>query len=96
MRLVFKASWSHTFERFVHLFDRWAHVPPLPIRWHHPTGPHFGNILAMLTLDGRQARLVLERAIRADEPDAPAEADSNAKLVVTKELSLTEAPRPVA
>ena len=96
MRLVFKASWSHTFERFVHLFDRWAHVPPVPIRWHHPTGPHFGNILAMLVLDGRQARLVLERAIRADEPDARTEAASEAKLVVTKELSLTEAPRPAA
>ncbi|HTK45425.1 MAG TPA: alkaline phosphatase D family protein [Patescibacteria group bacterium] len=96
MRLVFKASWSHTFERFVHVFDRWAHVPPLPIRWHHPTGPHFGNILAMLVLDGRQAHLVLERAIRADEPDARTEAASEAKLVVTKELSLTEAPRPAA
>jgi hypothetical protein len=96
MRLVFKASWSHTFERFVRLFDRWAKVPPLPIRWHHPTGPHFGNMLALLVLDGREARLVLERAIKADEPSAPTEAAAEAKLVITKELSLTEAPRAPA
>ena len=96
MRVVFKASWSHTFERFVKLFSRWAHVPPVPIRWHHPTGPHFGNILALLVLDGRQARLVLEQAIRADEPDARRKDASKAKLVVTKELTLTETQRPTA
>jgi hypothetical protein len=80
----------------VRFFDRWAHVPPLPIGWHHPTGPHFGNILALLVLDGREARLVLERAIEADEPGAPTKATSEANLVIAKELSLTEAPRPSA
>jgi hypothetical protein len=96
MRLVFKASWSHTFERFVRFFSRWAHVPPLPIRWHHPTGPHFGNMLALLILEGREARLVLEQAIRADTAGAPTKATSEAKLVVTKELSLTSTPRRAA
>jgi hypothetical protein len=96
MRLVFKASWSRTFERFVQLFDRWAKVPPLPIRWHHPTGPHFGNMLALLVLDGREARLVLERAIEAEQPSARTDAAAEAKLVITKELSLTEAPRAAA
>ena len=96
MRLVFKASWSHTFERFVGVFRRWAHVPPPPIRWHHPTGPHFGNMLALLILDGREARLVLEQAIKADTPGAPTKATSEAKLVVTKELSLTGTPRRAA
>jgi len=93
MRAVFKASWSHSFERLVHFLDRWARVPPVPIRWHHPTGPHFGNILALLVLDGRNARLVLERAVRSDQPDAPSEAASEARLEITKELSLIAAPR---
>src|SRR6185369_147787 len=55
MRHVFKASWSHTFEAIVKFVGRWARVPPLPITWHHPTGPHFGNMLALLVLDGREA-----------------------------------------
>jgi len=93
MRLVFRASWSHTFERLVRFLDRWARVPPVPIRWHHPTGPHFGNMLALLVLDGRNARLVLERAVRSETPDAPSEAASEARLVVTKELSLIATPR---
>jgi hypothetical protein len=96
MKVVFKASWSRLFERFVRLFSRWAHVPPLPIRWHHPTGPHFGNIMALVVFDGRQARLVLEQAIRDEEPDARTRAASKSKLVITKELSLTEVPRPAA
>jgi PhoD-like phosphatase len=93
MRVVFKASWSRTVTRLVHFLDRWARVPPVPISWHHPTGPHFGNILALLVLDGRNARLVLERAVRSNTPEAPSEAASEAMLVVTKELSLIAAPR---
>jgi len=64
MRLVFRMGWSKTMERFMHLFDGSAGVPPLPIRWHHPTGPLFGNALALLVFDGRSARLVFERSVR--------------------------------
>ena len=92
MRFVFRAGWSRKVARVVHFLDRWARVPPVPLDWHHPTGPHFGNMLALLVLDGREARVVLERAVRAIAPVKGAPA---ASLEITAELSLTE-PRPVA
>jgi hypothetical protein len=39
---------------------------------------------------------VLEQAIKADTPGAPTKATSEAKLVITKELSLTATPRRAA
>jgi PhoD-like phosphatase len=64
MRIVFRVGWSNTAERITHALGRFAGVPPLPIYWHHPTGPHFGNELALLVFDGRSARVVLERSLR--------------------------------
>jgi hypothetical protein len=92
MRLVFRFSWSKVVERIVRFLDRWTHVPPLPIQWHHPSGPHFGNMLALLTLDGRSARVRLERSVRVDE-DAAHDHRVGEDLAVTAELSLTELPR---
>ena len=43
--------------------DRLTRVPPLPIHWHHPSGPHFGNMLGSVTFEGRSARARLERAV---------------------------------
>ena len=92
MRLVFRFGWSRKVERIIRFLDRWTHVPPLPIRWHHPSGPHFGNMLALLTLDGRSASIRLERSIRVDE-DATHEHRVGEDLAVTAELSLTDSPR---
>jgi hypothetical protein len=92
MRLVFHLSWSKVVERIVLFLDRWTRVPALPISWHHPTGPHFGNMLALLTLDGRSASVRLERSILVDE-DATHEHRVGEDLAVTAELSLTELPR---
>jgi PhoD-like phosphatase len=64
MRLVFHIGWSHTVEKVIRLLDRLTLVPDVPIAWHHPIGPLFGNMLAQLTLDGRSARLRLERSAR--------------------------------
>ena len=64
MRVVFRVGWSRRVERLLRHLDRFAFVPPLPIHWTHPTGPHFGNALALLVFDGRAARLVLERSVR--------------------------------
>lgn len=86
MRLVFHLGWSNTVERVVRSLDRWTRVPPLPIRWHHPSGPHFGNTLALLILDGRSARVRLERAVRSEGSD---EDDARAGLEITEDLSLT-------
>jgi hypothetical protein len=92
MRLVFRFGWSRKVERVIRFLDRWTHVPALPIRWHHPSGPHFGNMLALLTLDGRSASVRLERSIRVDE-DAVHEHRVGEDLAVTAELSLTDSRR---
>jgi len=70
---------------------RWARVPPLSIHWHHPTGPHFGNMLALLVFEGREAKVILERASAI--PD-PGDGSRGTKLDVIKVLSLTEPARP--
>jgi hypothetical protein len=49
-------------------------------------------MLALLTLDGRTARVRLERSIVVDE-DAVHEHRVGEDLAVTAELSLTEGPR---
>jgi phosphodiesterase/alkaline phosphatase D-like protein len=90
MRLVFRIGWSKTVEHLVSFLDRWTRVPPLPIAWHHPSGPHFGNTLALLVLDGRSANVVLERAVQGK---ASANRESRADLEVIEDLSLTEARR---
>jgi hypothetical protein len=78
MRLVFRIGWSKTVERVIRLLDRLTRVPPLTIRWHHPSGPLFGNMLSQLTFDGGSASVRFERS--ADAAD----------LEVVDELSLTE------
>ena len=86
MRLVFRIGWSKVAERIVHQMDRVTRVPPLPIKWHHPAGPYFGNILASLTLDGSSARVRLEKATRRDQtPGDRRQID----LEVVKDLTLT-------
>ena len=93
MRLVFNIGWSNTVERVVRFLDRWTRVPPLPIHWHHPSGPHFGNTLALLTFYGRSARVRLERAVRTEASD---EHEAGTDLTITEDLSLTEAYRVTA
>ena len=94
MRVVFRVSWSKTIERIVRFLDHWTHVPALPIQWHHPSGPHFGNMLALLTLDGRSARIRLERSVRVDE-DKTHDHRIGEDLATTAELSLTDTPRRI-
>jgi hypothetical protein len=93
MRVVFNLSWSHTVERVVSLLDRFTRVPPLPIAWHHPSGPHFGNMLASLTFDGRHAGVQLERAEPKDV-HASLTDPTNVDLAVVDEVVLAEAGVP--
>jgi phosphodiesterase/alkaline phosphatase D-like protein len=92
MRVVFHVGWSHTVERVTRLLGRLTRVPPLPIHWHHPSGPHFGNTLALLVFEGRTARVKLERSVLAETTD---EGSTAADLISTVELSLTEARRVI-
>jgi hypothetical protein len=93
MQYVFRMGWSRRMERLLRHLDRFAGVPPLPISWHHPTGPHFGNALALLVFDGRSASLVLERSIKARRR-LPGEDEevSTAGLEIVVDLALTEDP----
>jgi hypothetical protein len=93
MRLVFHMGWSRTAERITAFLARIAGVPPLPIHWHHPTGPHFGNALALLVFNGRSASVVIERSTRPpllvgyEDPEA-----AKPGLAIVIELPLTGEP----
>jgi hypothetical protein len=71
--------------------SRLSGVPSLPIHWHHPTGPHFGNALSTMTFDGREARLLLERATTAADSD-PSVREQPTTLRTIVELDLTRSP----
>jgi hypothetical protein len=93
MRLVFRIGWSSKLEVVMRAATRLAGVKPLPLHWHHPTGPDFGNALATLTLEGRDARLLLERSkSRGAEGDNAS--DDEAVLETIAELDLTDLPEP--
>ena len=94
MRVVFRLGWSSKAARVLHALGRFAGVPPLKLEWHHPTGPHFGNELALLVFDGREARVVLERSL-PPAPGTPSEDLRTAQpgLAIVADLSLTD-PTP--
>ncbi len=67
MKVVFRFGWSRSAGILMKGISRLSGVPSLPVHWHHPTGPHFGNVLTQLTFDGRSATLILERATRPSD-----------------------------
>ena len=95
MRMVFHMGWSKTAEHVTHALSRFAGVQPLPIQWHHPTGPHFGNELALVVFEGRSARVVLERSVRpAGLIRGEHEASKAPGLAILIDYSLTDEPIP--
>ncbi len=101
MKLVFHVGWSQTAELVMRAVSRLSKVPPLPIRWRHPTGPHFGNAIGTITYDGRSARLLLERseprpggAAVVTRGEAGETQERDARLVTLAEVDLTGRPRP--
>jgi hypothetical protein len=96
MRIVFRMGWSRTAEKATRALSRFAGVPPLPIDWHHPSGPNFGNELALLVFEGRSAHIVLERSVRPPKP-VPGEdkAAAGPGLAIVIDHPLTDdSPRP--
>ena len=87
MRLVFRVGWSTRVERLIRLLDRLTGVPPVPIHWHHPSGPHFGNMLSLVTFEGRSARVQFERST-TPEGEQPRGKDTG--LEIADELLLTD------
>lgn len=59
---AFKLGWSKPVTAVVAGLRRMAGVSRTRMRWRKRAGPFFGNELAVLTLDGRNARLRFEKA----------------------------------
>ncbi len=65
MKVAFRISWSRAAEKATRfLLDRVAKVPRQQLSWSRLAGPFYGNEIATLLLDGRSARLVIEKAGR--------------------------------
>jgi hypothetical protein len=94
MRFVFRLGWSRRAARATSVLGRRFGVPALPIDWHHPAGPQFGNELGLLAFDGRSASVTFERALPAPEL-LPGEHRGlpDEGLAVATQLSLTATPR---
>jgi len=65
MKVTFRVSWSRLAEKLTRfLLQRVSRVPRQPLTWERIAGPHYGNEIATLRLDGRSAALVIEKAGR--------------------------------
>jgi hypothetical protein len=63
MKLAFRLSWSRVAEKVTRvLLSGVSRVPAPEVEWARLCGPLFGDQLATLTLDGRSAVLLIERA----------------------------------
>jgi phosphodiesterase/alkaline phosphatase D-like protein len=66
-RMVFRIGWSRKLEKLTKALGRWDDVPELPLTWTRTAGPYFGNALAELVLDGREATFTLRHALANDD-----------------------------
>ncbi|UNS96848.1 alkaline phosphatase family protein [Streptomyces tubbatahanensis] len=65
MRTGFRFGWSRIGRGLGRALIRHARVEELPFRWRRTGGPWFGNMLMTLTMHGREATYVLDRASAA-------------------------------
>ena len=80
MKIAFRMAWSQVAERCASSVLRLAGpVPRPPLTWDRLCGPSFGNEIATLLIDGRQAEFVLERSA---PPGDPAELVQVARLTL--------------
>ena len=71
MKVVFRISWSRFAETVMRfLLQRVSRLPAQPLTWDRIAGPHYGNEIATLDLDGRSARLLIEKSGRDAGGDA--------------------------
>ncbi|MEU6347942.1 alkaline phosphatase D family protein [Streptomyces sp. NPDC047072] len=62
IRFGFRFGWSAVARALGRRFAAHGHCPPSSVNWRKTSGPWFGNQLMTLTLQGRSARLRLDRA----------------------------------
>ena len=81
MKVAFRIAWSRAAERSVRaLLGRAGPVPVPSLSWRRLSGPHFGNEVATLVVEGRHAETYLQRS-------APLESDD--ELVEVARLTLS-------
>jgi phosphodiesterase/alkaline phosphatase D-like protein len=69
MRLTFQAAWSRIAERSTRaILGVLAKVPPMIMEWSREAGPYFGDELMTMTIQGRNAELLLEKAGPVSDP----------------------------
>jgi hypothetical protein len=59
-RLVFRLSWSRPVSAVLRKLADRAGISPDPMEWTKRSGPHFGNSVAVIEVDGRRADFRLE------------------------------------
>ncbi|WP_040491859.1 DUF7800 domain-containing protein [Ilumatobacter nonamiensis] len=65
MKIGFRVAWSRAAAAATRvLLRRVARVPDQPLTWTREAGPFYGNEIATLSIDGRHARMKLERSGR--------------------------------
>ena len=70
MHWAFRLAWSRVAESTIRwLLTAFSKVPPQSLSWQRLAGPYFGNEIATLVLNGRAARLLLERAGERDHDE---------------------------
>jgi phosphodiesterase/alkaline phosphatase D-like protein len=65
MKVAFRVAWLRPVARVVRAVARHSGVRDPSVRWKRVAGPIFGNALATLVLDGRNATFTVERAVPA-------------------------------
>jgi hypothetical protein len=69
MHAAFRIAWTSGAERITRrLLGLVTKAPPTSVEWTRVDGPYFGNEVATLVLDGRQAEAVLERSGPSNGP----------------------------
>lgn len=62
LKLLLRVSWLRPMASFARRIARRAGVPDPPVSWRRISGPHFGNAVATLRMDGRRAAMTFDRA----------------------------------
>ncbi len=68
-RLAIKAGFTRPFVAAMRALGRSAGVPDPGLRWRLAEGPYFDNQVATLRLDGREARMQLDKTVAGDEEE---------------------------
>ncbi|MGA5462651.1 alkaline phosphatase D family protein [Mycobacterium sp. NPDC050041] len=75
---AFRLGWSQPVARLTRRWARHRDLPALPVSWSNVCGPLFGNTIATMEADGRQAEVFFE------QPRGSAELDEVGRIPLTR------------